>query len=295
MQQASQEKKTCFVIMPFSETTEEHTEAYWTDHFAEFLKPLIESAGPFAARRSEALRGDIVRTIISDLVTSPIVVADLTDRNPNVYWELGIRQSFRHGTITIAQEGTELPSDLGGKGTLLYSRNRSADKGFQRLIAEALADCVARPEGPDSEVLEVVSGRGTLFELYKRDEASRRLVAVIREHKLNRHLIETAIKCVECCTEDTSRSNTPIGRALTGAVERLLVDRYLDESEEFYLRAEMYFANMIQFRGVLESWPLGNAVALDVLGRQKLHVEWTNNMDKFLMLVNAAKERLAQR
>jgi hypothetical protein len=35
----------CFVIMPFSETTPEHTEDYWTRHFDTFLKPLIEGSG----------------------------------------------------------------------------------------------------------------------------------------------------------------------------------------------------------------------------------------------------------
>ena len=53
-------------------------------------------------------------------MTAPIVVVDLTDSNPNVYWELGVRQSFKHGTITIAEKGTELPFDLGVKGTLFY-------------------------------------------------------------------------------------------------------------------------------------------------------------------------------
>lgn len=34
------DKKTCFVIMPFSRTNDEHTESYWTKHFEDFLKPL---------------------------------------------------------------------------------------------------------------------------------------------------------------------------------------------------------------------------------------------------------------
>ena len=32
-----------------------------------------------------------------------IVVADITDSKPNVYWELGVRQSFKHGTIIIRE------------------------------------------------------------------------------------------------------------------------------------------------------------------------------------------------
>lgn len=117
----SMTEQKCFIIMPFSKTTEKHTEEYWTNHYEQFLKPLIESNFKIKVHRSEALRGSIINQIITDLVISNIVVADLTDHNSNVFWELGVRQSFKHGTITIAEVGTSLPSDIGTKGTLYYS------------------------------------------------------------------------------------------------------------------------------------------------------------------------------
>ena len=112
--------RKCFVIMPFATTTPDHPEEYWTRHYNDFLKPNIEEGGQFVAERSTPMRGDILKQIIVDLVSSPVVVADLTDHNPNVFWELGVRQSFRHGTITIAEAGTRLPFDISGKGTLFY-------------------------------------------------------------------------------------------------------------------------------------------------------------------------------
>lgn len=78
-------RQSCFVIMPFGKTTDEHTEEYWTKHFENFLKPLIEENPNLEARRSKELRGDILNEIITDLVTSPIVVANLTDKNANVF------------------------------------------------------------------------------------------------------------------------------------------------------------------------------------------------------------------
>ena len=78
----------------------------------QFLGPLIEESGELEAYRSEPIRGDVLRQIITNLVFYPVVVADLTDNNPNVYWELGVRQSFKHGTITIAEYGTKLPFDV---------------------------------------------------------------------------------------------------------------------------------------------------------------------------------------
>ncbi|MFX1558490.1 MAG: hypothetical protein ACFFC9_14650, partial [Promethearchaeota archaeon] len=76
----------CFVIMPFSKSSENHSEEYWTEHYNNFLKPLIEEVPGIEAHRVDALRGDILRQIITNLVVSHIVVAELTDHNPNVFW-----------------------------------------------------------------------------------------------------------------------------------------------------------------------------------------------------------------
>ena len=128
--------------MPFSQTTEEHTETYWTDHFDKFLKPIIEETKEFQAFRSEPLRGDILRQIIKELVSCPIVLADLTDRNPNVFLELGIRQSFKQGTITIAEKGTKIPFDISIKSMLFYHpKNHLKYRKFKKQLQKALKDC----------------------------------------------------------------------------------------------------------------------------------------------------------
>ena len=60
----------CFVIMPFSKTTEIHTDEYWTNHFSQFLVPLIKENFTSPIVRSTLLRADIVKDIIRDLVFS---------------------------------------------------------------------------------------------------------------------------------------------------------------------------------------------------------------------------------
>ncbi len=243
----STERQRCFVIMPFSETIKEHTEDYWTKHFDSFLKPLIEESQELEAQRSEPLRGDILRQIITDLVICPVVVADLTDQNPNVYWELGVRQSFKHGTITIAQEETELPFDIGAKGTLFYSDNHLKNADFCRRFKEAIKDCLSYPDRPDSHVLETISGRGTLFEVFRRDEAMRRLDAVLSECDSNIALFSSYVE--DAKNNQKYRSEKGRGEDVkdlefldsllrSQALELLITDRYLDEDLEFYKKAE---------------------------------------------------------
>ena len=153
----------CFVIMPFSGTNDDHTTEYWKKQYDSFLKPLIQEIPGMEVSRSEALRGDILGQIIADLVRSEVVVADLTDANLNVYWELGVRQSFKHGTVTIAQEETRIPFDLSGKGTLrYYTQGANAhlkNTNFSLQFKAAIRDCLENPNNPDSHVLKEVTGR----------------------------------------------------------------------------------------------------------------------------------------
>lgn len=236
----SNKGETCFVIMPFSQTTSEHTEDYWTQHFQTFLKPLIEQKGTLNANRAKSLRGDILRQIISDLVTARVVIADLTDHNANVFWELGVRQSFKHCTVTIAEAGTKLPFDIGGKGTLFYHpKNHLKNEAFRTDFEKALDDCLHSPDRPDSQVLETLSGRGTLFEIFRKDEALRRLDALLSECEFNLEAFDR----IEKTAKTNKEKNQPGGRITTSrfrspALTLLVTNRYLDASNTFYKLAE---------------------------------------------------------
>jgi ActR/RegA family two-component response regulator len=80
--------KTCFVIMPFS-ATPSCREDQWTEIYKNLFRPAIEDSGyDFMCKRSEALHGNIIEDILDHLNRADIVLADLTDRNPNVFYEL---------------------------------------------------------------------------------------------------------------------------------------------------------------------------------------------------------------
>ncbi len=261
---AAEVKQKCFVIMPFSKTSEKHTEEYWTKHYETFIKPLVESGHPLIAERSSPLRGDILRQIITDLVTAPIVVADLTDANPNVYWELGVRQSFKHGTITIAEDGTALPFDLGGKGSLFYfTGDHIKMQDFRSQFNEAIDDCLKNPDLPDSHVLETISGRGTLYQIIMRNETLRRLDALISEIDRNKTVLQSVVyNCnnnikkkeeVKAKGEQASSIFTT-DRFRLVAVEMLVINRYVDADKTFYEKAEEHMDGLISFNDQLSIW-----------------------------------------
>lgn len=247
-------KKQCFVIMPFSQTSNIHTKKYWTEHFANFLKPLIEGCPSVEAARSRPLRGDIVKQIITDLITSPIVVADLTDMNPNVLWELGVRQSFRHGTITIAEKGTKLPFDLRPKATLNYfPLDHIKNAKFCADLKEALVNCLEKPDAADSSVLETISGRGTLYEIVHREEAIRRLDALVAECNWNVSILGDILRDVRHNKANPKRKRWVTARFMSAGIELLLTNRYLDEGKSFYKAVQVGFSSCLALNDQLNN------------------------------------------
>jgi hypothetical protein len=289
----STNRETCFVIMPFSKTTDKHTEDYWTKHFKTFLKPLIEENPNLEARRSKAMRGDILREIITDLVVSPVVVADLTDNNPNVYWELGVRQSFKHGTITIAEEGTQLPFDIGGKGTLFYYlKDHLKMEDFRKRFKEAIKDCLVHSDRPDSHVLDTLSGRGTLFEIFRRDEAIRRLDAVLSECSRNLVVLKDVADQARDNQEKTEEREFTTDRFRVSAVELLITNRYVDEDQPFFTLAEEYSNEIVAINDQLSLWESSpNATETWLLNQKGSAAKLLKN---FRAKVVAARKKLSK-
>lgn len=228
--------------MPFSKSSNEHTEEYWTNHFNNLLKPIIETNPEISAYRVDVLREDILKQIITNLIISPIVVAELTDHNPNVFWELGVRQSFKHNTITIIEEGQKLPFDISSKATLFYNPKDKANmENFKKRFKSALSDCIINPEKTDSHVLETIFRRGTLYEILKYENVKRRLEALLYELKRNLRIWKMMVSL-----KDIKKGGMHTRFFRTAALELFITNRYLDVQNEYYVAAEVLFSFFYQ-------------------------------------------------
>jgi len=256
-------EKNCFIIMPFAKTTEEHTEDYWSNHFEEFLKPLVEEFPQIKAHRSTPLNSDIIKDIVKDLIVSDLVVADLTDLNPNVFWELGVRQSFKNGTITIAQEGTRLPFDIFSKGTLFYYpsnhiKNSKFTNDFRKAVTKCLDFC-----NSDSNVLEAISGRGTLVEIIHSAENIRKVEGLLEELSYNTEILkEIKSHVLKNKGKATNERFMITNRLSSACTELLLTTRYIDEGNAFYEAVAGYFTGVHQLNDSLRAW-LNNEEKID--------------------------------
>ena len=96
----------CFAIMPFVERDSSHSAGF----FAEVLRSLISPAGRkagFTVSTAKRQGSDVIQsTIVNDLLSADLVIADLTEHNPNVLFELGMRMAFDKPVALIRAKGT---------------------------------------------------------------------------------------------------------------------------------------------------------------------------------------------
>ncbi|MFR7986813.1 MAG: hypothetical protein ACLU41_00790 [Anaerotignum lactatifermentans] len=67
--------------------------------------------------------GTITRQIIREIFEDKLVIVNLTERNPNVMYELAFRHCLGKPVILIAEQGTGLPSDIISERTIFYTND----------------------------------------------------------------------------------------------------------------------------------------------------------------------------
>jgi len=134
--------------MPFSPTASERN---WTEVFERVFQPSLEDCG-YSCKRAETSRGSLIASIVEGLVEADLVIADVTDRNANVFYELGVRHSLRRGTIIVSQGTDHVPSDLRGYWFLPYGLRPAEVAKFKADIKRIVAAFEEHPKRSDSPV-----------------------------------------------------------------------------------------------------------------------------------------------
>lgn len=104
--------------------------------------------------------------IFKGLTECDMAICDLSSRNPNVLYELGIRQAYNKPVLLIKDEKTENIFDVGGLTTISYESNRLYENVIDAVerISQALIDNLSNKES----VVDIIRGRlGGKFEASK--------------------------------------------------------------------------------------------------------------------------------
>ncbi len=119
---AKNEEKDCFVIMPIADP-----EGYAKGHFGyvyeNIIRPSCTMAGFNAVRADEVKETNLIHLdLLKKLIEAPIAICDLSSRNPNVLFELGIRQAFDKPVVLIQEKDTPKIFDIAPLRYLEYSQ-----------------------------------------------------------------------------------------------------------------------------------------------------------------------------
>lgn len=97
---------TCFVMMPFA--------APLGEYYSKIYEPAIEKAGLKAVRADDDIfgTGKIIDQIWNGINSAKVLIAELTSRNPNVYYELGLAHALKKPVVLVCSNEQDVPFDL---------------------------------------------------------------------------------------------------------------------------------------------------------------------------------------
>jgi len=111
-------EKSCFVIAPIGEP-ESETRKRSDQILKHVICPAAIACGYKAIRADQISEpGMITSQVIQHIVDDQLVIADLTERNPNVFYELAIRHAIRKPLVQLIRKGEQIPFDVAGTRTI---------------------------------------------------------------------------------------------------------------------------------------------------------------------------------
>ena len=164
-----EKREKCFVIMPISDQGD-----YPPEHFKkvyeQIFKPAIIDAGyePFRVDE-DRISTPIIGKIFEEIQACPIAICDLSNKNPNVLYELGLRQAYDKPVVLVKDEKTQNIFDVSGINTIMYS----SDRLYEHVMADRknISDAIkATMTGKSETIIKIVKAEKAQFSSDKLSE-----------------------------------------------------------------------------------------------------------------------------
>lgn len=156
--------KTCFIITPIGDDQSDIRRA--ADGVIDaVIVPALCDIGFDEENIKVAHRmpspGSINKQVITSVLECDIAIANLTNLNPNVMYELAIRHAARKPVIQICQKGTRLPFDITEERTIFFTNDMAGvielRNNFKDMIEKAIGD-----EEPDNPIYRVIESNSIM-------------------------------------------------------------------------------------------------------------------------------------
>jgi hypothetical protein len=141
-----EEKGTVFVLMAFA-----------TDFDPVFaaIKRTLEGQELLLRcyRADEVYRPEpIIESILRGIVTAELIVADVTGRNPNVFYELGIAHAVKDNCVILTQAMEDVPFDLRHLRCIVYENTLKGAEQLRLALTNTVRSVL--PPGDDEDAVK---------------------------------------------------------------------------------------------------------------------------------------------
>jgi len=178
----------CFILMPFGEP--------FDNIYREIIKPTITESGLKPIRADELYSpGSIMEQIRSAIQQSRACIADLTGRNPNVLYELGIAQTLGKPTVMLSQDIQDVPFDLKQYRIISYSKDALSLKRLRNDLQNSISSVLGSDRLDEAKNL-IANG------IYR---AAVAMLGVLLEHSLHRILSISQLQDIKIKEPPVSR------------------------------------------------------------------------------------------
>ena len=150
------EKKICFVISPIgSEGSDTRKRSDITYEY--IIKPIVEKFG-YHLTRADYIKepGIITSQIIDQIFESSLVIADLSDNNPNVFYELAIRHVTKKPYVQMMRSGQKIPFDITGLRTISFDIDLESASNAKKELYDQIESIENSKFNPDNPITSAI-------------------------------------------------------------------------------------------------------------------------------------------
>lgn len=122
-----------FVIMPF-------TEQWSKDVWEQAISVAVKEMGMNPVRADNLYGPNIMEDIWTGILQSSMVICDTTNRNPNVFYELGIAHTLGKKIILLTQNVDDIPFDLQAYRHVVYETTMSGGSKLRDDIKKYISE-----------------------------------------------------------------------------------------------------------------------------------------------------------
>lgn len=253
---------SCYVILPVSKTHADRSEDYWIEHFKQFLQPQVEKAYPGMKFHRSNVGYDVkLYEHIPYLIEAEVVIADISVATPSVFWQLAVRQSFKHGTVLVVETGSKLPFDMGRQEIHIYSKDVVENRRFlaEAQFFKAVQERIIDKRIEDSVVLKTVCGRNSLWHTINMRKIQRRLVMLKDEIESNMSVIKDQWTQKSQHAARSVTTDIASITCTTNCLDFALASGYIDD-DEFYHKGQNVSLSIRLLNNILFSWNINKDI-----------------------------------